>query len=165
MAFAFFSMLPIQAEENTSEIDILRAELSFIKDKNSPQYVKTKQKLEKLISKNKITYTNEARFADTQRLIYEQKYNSAIWELNELIENGYQPSKCNEFLADISQKLEKPAKKSAQYYKIALQYDNQNSSARFKLAKLYLQEGKNILAIENFRQVVVDTKNDSMLLK
>ena len=144
---------PVLADENTSDIDVLRAELSFIKDKNSPQYVKTKQKLDKLISKNKFTYTYESRYADVQRLIYEQRYNSAIWELNELIEAGFKPSKCNEFLADISQKLEKSAKKIAQYYKIALQHDNQNTSARLKLAKLYIKEKKNVLAIENLHHI------------
>ena len=101
------------ADERLNEIDTIRAELSCISDKNSPYYIKTKQKLEKLVIKNKLNYTDEARLHDALRLIQEQKYNSAIYELNELINNAYQISKCNELLGDISQKLSYPAKKNS----------------------------------------------------
>ena len=65
------------------EYDLIRAELSVLKDKNSPQYKKTKQKLERYISQNKIDYSTQARIEDVERLIQEQKYNSAIYELND----------------------------------------------------------------------------------
>ena len=151
------------ADERLNEIDTIRAELSCISDKNSPYYIKTKQKLEKLIIKNKLNYTDEARLHDALRLIQEQKYNSAIYELNELINNAYQISKCNELLGDISQKLSYPAKKTAHYYKLALQYDRTNIDATYKLAKLYLKEKKNILAIENLKQVVNSTQDCNLL--
>ena len=151
------------ADERLNEIDTIRAELSCISDKNSPYYIKTKQKLEKLIIKNKLNYTDEARLHDALRLIQEQKYNSAIYELNELINNAYQISKCNELLGDISQKLSYPAKKTAHYYKLALQYDRTNTDATYKLAKLYLKEKKNILAIENLKQVVNSTQDCNLL--
>ena len=151
------------ADERLNEIDTIRAELSCISDKNSPYYIKTKQKLEKLIIKNKLNYTDEARLHDALRLIQEQKYNSAIYELNELINNAYQISKCNELLGDISQKLSYPAKKTAHYYKLALQYDRINIDATYKLAKLYLKEKKNILAIENLKQVVNSTQDCNLL--
>ena len=151
------------ADERLNEIDTIRAELSCISDKNSPYYIKTKQKLEKLVIKNKLNYTDEARLHDALRLIQEQKYNSAIYELNELINNAYQISKCNELLGDISQKLSYPAKKTAHYYKLALQYDRTNIDATYKLAKLYLKEKKNILAIENLKQVVNSTQDCNLL--
>lgn len=151
------------ADERLNEIDTIRAELSCISDKNSPYYIKTKQKLEKLIIKNKLNYTDEARLHDALRLIQEQKYNSAIYELNELINNAYQISKCNELLGDISQKLSYPAKKTAHYYKLALQYDRINIDATYKLAKLYLKEKKNILAIENLKQIVNSTQDCNLL--
>ena len=151
------------ADERLNEIDTIRAELSCISDKNSPYYIKTKQKLEKLILKNKLNYSDEARFQDALRLIQEQKYNSAIYELNELINNAYQISKCNELLGDISLKLSYPSKKTAYYYKLALQYDKTNTDATYKLAKLYLKEKKNILAIENLKQIVNSTQDCDLL--
>ena len=150
-------------DEKLNEIDTIRAELSCISDKNSPYYIKTKQKLDKLIAKYKLNYSDEARFQDAQRLIQEQKYNSAIYELNELINNAYQISKCNEFLGDISQKSSYPAKKTAHYYKLALQYDKNNTDAMYKLAKLYLKEKKNILAIEHLSQIVTLTQDCKLL--
>ena len=151
------------ADENYSEFDTLRAELSFLKDKNSPQYVKTKQKLDKLISRNKIDYSNYARFADIQRLMAEQKFNSAIYELNSLIDEGFEISNCNMLLGDIALKLDKPPKKIAHYYKIALQYDRFNPYASYKLAKLYIREKRNVLAIENLKSTIENTKDGALL--
>ena len=79
---------PIFAQNNIQQIDIIRAELNCIKDKKSPSYIKTQQKLNKLINQNKIDYSNQARFDDINRLIQEQKYNAAIYELNDLIDNN-----------------------------------------------------------------------------
>ena len=39
----------VLADEKINEFDTLRSELSCIKDKNSPHYTKTKEKLEKYI--------------------------------------------------------------------------------------------------------------------
>ena len=87
--------------QNTNELDLLRTELSTIQDKNSPQYIKTRQKLQKYILQNKIDYSQNARLEDIQRLINQQKFNCAIWELNSLIEERYQTSICYELLGDI----------------------------------------------------------------
>lgn len=165
--FLFLSISLLNANsyavDKTNEIDTIRAELSYIKDKNSPYYIKTKQKLEKIIAKNQIDYTNNARFIDVQRLISEQKYNSAIYELKELIELGFEISKCNELLGDISSKCAYPPKKTAQYFKLAIQYDKTNTEALYKLSKLYLKEKKNILAIEYLKQTIKNTDDVNFL--
>ena len=158
-----FLLCPVLANENYSEFDTLRAELSFLKDKNSPQYIKTKQKLDRYISRNKIDYSNYARYADIQRLITQQKYNSAIYELNSLIDEGFEISNCNMILGDIALKLDKTPKKIAHYYKLALQYDRFNSLASYKLAKLYLREKRNVLAIENLKLTIENTKDGALL--
>ncbi|MBR3605808.1 MAG: tetratricopeptide repeat protein, partial [Candidatus Gastranaerophilales bacterium] len=163
LAISMLLFNPTIANENYNEFDTIRAELSFLKDKNSPQYVKTKQKLEKIISKNKIDYSTYARFADVQRLISEQKYNSAIYELNSLIDEGFEISNCNMLLGDIALKLDKPPKKIAHYYKLALQYDRFNFYASYRLAKLYLREKRNVLAIENLKSTIENTTDSALL--
>lgn len=161
--FALGLICPFSQAQNTDEFDTIRAELATIKDKNSPYYTKTAQKLEKFIIKNKIDYSDFARFSDVQRLISQQKYNCAIFELNSLIEKGYQISKCNELLGDISSKCQNPAKKTAQYYKLALQYDRDNIDAAYKLSKLYFREKRNIIAIEYLKQVIEKTDDCAQL--
>ena len=151
------------ADDKIIEFDTLRAQLANEKDKNSPLYIKNKQKLDKLILKNKINYSEIARFSDVTRLINEQKYSAAIFELNELIELGFQTSKCSEFLGDISQKTQNSSKIIAKYYKNAIQNDKDNVEAIYKLSKLYLKEKKNILAIENLKLVIEKTDDCAIL--
>ena len=146
------------------EYDLIRAELSVLKDKNSPQYKKTKQKLERYISQNKIEYSTQARIEDVERLIQEQKYNSAIYELNDLIENNIEPSLCYMLLGDISFKSAKNPKKTASYYKQSLQYNPDNYLSSYKLAKLYLKENKNILGIEYLKHTIQKTNDENVLL-
>ena len=145
------------------EYDLIRAELSVLKDKNSPQYKKTKQKLERYISQNKIDYSTQARIEDVERLIQEQKYNSAIYELNDLIENNIEPSLCYMLLGDISFKSAKNPKKTASYYKQSLQYNPDNYLSSYKLAKLYLKENKNILGIEYLKHTIQKTNDENVL--
>lgn len=161
----FFILLinPVFADVKTDELDAFRLELSYIRDKNSPQYIKLKQKLEKFILKNKIDYTNSARIVDIQRLIQEQKFKSATWEVQELIDAGYELSLCYELLGDISQKTAKAPRIIANNYKEALKYDNENVSSMFKLAKLYLKEKKNIIAIEYLKQSVAVSQDVEFL--
>lgn len=159
----FILVYPVFADVKVDEFDSIRTELSYFKDKNSPQYVKLKQKLDKFIVKNKINYTNSARIVDIQRLIQEQKFKSATWELNELIDSGYELSLCYELLGDISQKTAKTPRIVANYYKESLKYDNENVSVLFKLAKLYLKEKKNIIAIEYLKQCVEISQDGEFL--
>lgn len=147
----------------TQEFDILRAELSTIKDKNSPQYLKTKHKLEKFITQNKIDYSTKARISDIERLINEQKFNTAIYELNDLIDNGVELSLCYMLLGDISAKSAKPPKKTAAFYKDSLRYNQNNYLAAYKLAKLYLRENKNIIGIEYLKYTIQKTDDDVLL--
>lgn len=153
------------ADFDMDEIDLMRSQLGCIKDKNSPDYVKTKQKLDKLISRSNINYTASARFVDIQRLIAEQKFNAAVYELNDLIEQGIEVSKANEMLGDVSVKCGYLPRKIANYYKLALQHDKTNISASYKLAKLYFKEKKNILAIEYLRQTVENTYEEAFLIE
>lgn len=145
------------------EIDLIRADLACQKNKYSENYVKLKQKLGKLIIQNKINYTTYARLKDVDRLIKEQKFNSAIYELNDLIENGIEVSKCNEILADICLKTSKNAASAAKYYRNSLEADNTNVSTEVKLIKLYFSENKNTLGIENLKRLVEKTNSTSLL--
>lgn len=151
------------ASKNIEEIDALRSELSGFYDKNSTYYIKTKQKLEKIIQKEKLDYSVENRIDDVIRLINIQNYNAAVYELNDLIENNYEVSKCNELLGDISNRTRKPARKTASYYKQAINLDSENISAQYKLAKLYLREKRNILGIEHLRAVIQKTQDKDLL--
>ncbi len=148
---------------NLQETDTIRAELSSIKDKKSPQYTKAKQKLEKIISQNKIDYSDEARLKDIERLIKEQKFNTATYELNDLIENGTQLDLCYMLLGDISAKSANNPKKTASLYKESLKYNQQNYLATYKLAKLYLRENKNIIGIEYLKQTIQNTDDENIL--
>ena len=150
--------------QKTDELDVIRTELSYIKDKNSPQYIKTKQKLQKFIAQNKIDYSQNARLEDVLRLISQQKYNCAVWELNDLIEEGYKLSTCYELLGDIAYKTAQPPKKLAYYYKLSLENDNDNQSVLFKLAKIYLKENKNILGIEYLKDLAIKTNDSNILM-
>ena len=156
-------MTPVISDEKYYEIDLLRAQLGALKDKNSPLYVKTKQKLDKLLSKSDINYTPSARLVDVQRLISEQKFNAAVYELNDLINQGHEVSKSYEVLGDISIICGYLPRKIANYYKLSLQHDKDNVSASFKLSRLYFKENKNILAIEYLRQTVERTYEEAFL--
>ena len=166
-AFFIFQLIllnPVYSyNQKTDELDLLRTELSYLKDKNSSQYIKTKQKLQKYITQNKIDYSQELRLNDVQRLINQQKYNIAIWELNSLIEENYNPSLCYEILGDISYKTAQPVKKTANYYKLAISQNSDNISALFKLAKLYLKEKRNILGIECLKEIAIKSDNKELL--
>ncbi|MBR2068550.1 MAG: tetratricopeptide repeat protein [Candidatus Gastranaerophilales bacterium] len=142
------------ASVKTEELDILRANLACQKDKTSQEYIKAKEKFNKLIISSKIDYSPAARLQDAERMISEQKYNSAIYELNDLIENNTEISKSNELLGDICLKSGKNNSKSAHYYKEALKADETNISATFKLAKLYLREKRNILGTEYLKKTI-----------
>lgn len=158
-------MCPVLADEKMDDIDILRSQLGLIKDKNSPDYVKIKQKLDKIISRNNVNYAPSARIVDVQRLIKEQKFNAAVYELNDLINKGIEVSKSNEILGDISVICGYLPRKIANYYKLALQHDANNISASYKLAKLYFKEKKNILAIEYLRYTVDRAYEEAFLFE
>ncbi len=167
LLFVFFQMMIGfnafgQSIKNT-EFDLIRAQLSTLNDKNSPQYKKTKQKLDKYIVQNKIDYSTKARIEDVERLIQEQKFNSAIYELKDLIENNIEPSLCYMLLGDISARSAKPPKKTASYYKQSLQINPDNFLASYRLAKLYLKENKNILGIEYLKYTVQKTDDQNLL--
>ncbi|MBQ7286966.1 MAG: tetratricopeptide repeat protein [Candidatus Gastranaerophilales bacterium] len=163
LAISFLATNNVFANPNLDEIDILRAQLNCIKDKSSPNYIKSKQKLEKTIAKYGINYSYQSRLEDAKRLIEEKKYNSAIYELDELISNNYETSICNELLADISILCNNPSRRAINLYKLALKYDQNNASAVFKLAKLYFREHKTNLAIENIKKAI-DKSDDYYIL-
>ncbi len=144
-----------------SDIDNIRAELACYKNKNSQEYIKARQKLAKLIIQNKLDYSAQSRLSDVQRLIGEKKYNSAIYELNDLIENNFEVGKCYEILGDIYLKSYQNIKTAAGYYRSAA--NSGNICAFVKLAKLYLIEQKNIIGIEYLKQIVESTNDKAIL--
>ena len=147
------------AINNIDEIDLLRADLGCQSDKNSQNYINTKRKLEKLISQSEIDYSASSRLKDVQRLISQKKYNAAIYELNDLIENKIEVSKSNELLGDICLKTNQGASKAAKYYKKAITANSSNTSAAFKLSLLYFKAKKNIAGINYLKQVVELSNN------
>ena len=152
-----------QNTKTLDEIDLLRADLTVISDKNSPNYIKTKQKLNKLIKQSKIEYSHEYRLEDIKRLMAEQKFNSAVYEINSLIEENYNLSVCYELLADIKIKANADIKSAANCYKLSIQNNPDNISALYKLAKLYLREKRNILGIETLKTTIEKTENKELL--
>ena len=155
---------PSFAQDNkTIEFDTLRGEMSYLTNKKSAEYIKSKQKLDKIILQQKIDYTKDFRFSDVFRLIQEQKYNAAVYELNSLIEENYKVSKCYELLGDICFNTKRPIKKTVQYYKNSLKYDDTNTSVLFKLAKIYIKEDKNIMALEYLSLLIENTDDFSLL--
>ena len=159
-----FSLFSFQSFGLTKldELDSLRANLSILSE-NSPEYLKVEQKLKKFVLQNKIDYSFEARFLELERLIKECKYEAAIYEARSLISNKYKESKCLEYLGDISKKLNKSPSVVAKYYKQAIQKDENNLSATFKLSKLYFREKRNILGIENLKKVVLLSQDVNLL--
>lgn len=159
-----FSLFSFQSFGLTKldELDSLRANLSILSE-NSPEYLKVEQKLKKFVLQNKIDYSFEARFLELERLIKECKYEAAIYEARSLISNKYKESKCLEYLGDISKKLNKSPSVVAKYYKQAIQKDENNLSATFKLSKLYFREKRNILGIENLKNVVLLSQDVNLL--
>ncbi len=151
------------ANYSTKEFDSIRQELSIQKNKNSKDYIKTKEKLEKFLTKHEINYSDSFRIQDIERLICEQKYDIALWELSELIENNTELSKAYELTADIYTINYKNQKRALEYYKASIQCDKENLSAVYKLAKLYFRENKNVLGIEYLKHIVKKTDNKGLL--
>ena len=146
--------LNIFAASKTDEIDLHRASLSSYKDKTSPSYIKEKDKLKKLIEQSHIDYTPKGRVDDVKRLINEKKYSAAIYELKDMIDSKIEPSFCYEMLAVICSRTSDKTSDVVQYLKKAISEDNDNVSAIYKLAKLYLKEKKNILGTEYLKKAV-----------
>ncbi len=150
--------------KSIDEIDSIRAELFYAYDKTSPAYLKIKQKLDKLITKEKLDYSLENRFKDAIRLINNQNYGAASYEVINLIEAEYNLTKCYEMLADISRLSGKYPYKAENYYILALKADSSNITAQYKLAKLYFTNNKNSLALEYLRDIVNTNKNEKLLI-
>jgi len=161
----FVSNTALGFEFNYPELDSIRAQLACQNDKNSAQYLKIKQKLDKFVTQNKIDYTQNNRLNDSIRLINEQKYNAAIYELKALVEENYNVTRCLELLGDICIKANDDYSKAVKYYKKALNADSENVSASFKLAKAYLTKNKNILGLEYLKYTVERTSDRGILDK
>lgn len=145
------------------EIDLIRAELNCTKDKTSKSYINNKQKLEKIILKNNISYTNSDRFVDIQRLMREKKYNAAVYELNDLVEKGVEVSVCYEMLGDIAREIAPDPKTALQYYQLSLKENPKNHNSKYKIATLYFVNSRNILGIETFSELVNETNDKEIL--
>ena len=151
------------AFEKQNEADDIRRQLYQYQDKNSPKHIKTKQKLIKFIEQNKIDYSAHSRLNDVLRLINEQKYDIAEYELFDLLSTNTEPAICYELLGDISYKSAQNTKETAQFYKNSLNYNPSNTSVLFKLSKLYLSEKKNILGLEYIKQAIESTDDTEIL--
>ena len=149
--------------EQIKETDAIRSTLAGIEDKNSDKFYKYRQKLLKFTEQNRIDYSSKARLADVSRLINERKFDIAVFELKQLIEEHYQTSKCYEFLGDICLKIGKPLKRAGHYYNLALNEDKKNYMASFKLAGLYFQENKTTPGITYLSSAVDDCNNTEFL--
>ena len=155
--FTIVSLLVLNAQSaiaRTDEIDNIRAELAIEKDKTSPSYIRNKERLNNLIEQYKIDYSPTSRLEDALRLINEKKYNSAVYELKDLISIDFEKSKCYELLGDIYIIVSTDTTKSAKYYKKSVQEDDSNISATFKLAKQYFKLNKNIIGTEYLRKTI-----------
>lgn len=161
--FAFNNAYAKSKEERLNDFDSLRGKMSFMKNKESKEFIKSREQLNKIISQNKINYDHASRLDDVIRLMSEKKYNAAIYELNSLIEEKYMVSKCYEFLGDICYQTKKPFKKTMSYYKKALESGTNNVSLLFKLAKICNADKKNILSIDFLNQAVENTDDYTIL--
>ena len=159
LAFNFL-LLNSWAINNIEEIDYLRADLACQSDKNSPNYISAKKKLQRLIAQSKIDYSANSRLNDVQRLVKEKKYNAALYELNDMIDSKIAVSKASEMLGDLYIHLDKPLSKSIKCYKKAVETDNYNLSATLKLAKIYLKADKNLSGIKCLKKIV-DLSSDT----
>ena len=82
--YAFFALIVLNlltinvvGAYNTDEIDTLRANLACQKDKSSQSYIKSQEKLKKIISQSQMDYSTKGRINDAVRLINERKYDAA----------------------------------------------------------------------------------------
>lgn len=162
LALFFFLFQCAFSQSVLADFDTIRAELYLIKDKNSPVYQKTKKKLDKYINQNKVNYSLNARFDDIERLILEQKFSAAEYELFDLIEFDIQTSRCYELLGDIYFKKQN-YKEASRYYKISKQHDEDNISAMYKHAKLYISQNRNLLAIELLKEIAQKTDDENLI--
>lgn len=111
IAIIFFMILlsyspSLGADVGINELDSIRTLLNSC-DKNSKEYIINKQKLDKIVKNHKLDYSPLVRFNDVKRLIAQEKYNCAVYELTELIEENYRKSECLELMGDICQYLQK----------------------------------------------------------
>jgi len=157
--------IPQAHASNIQETDYLRYELSTITDKNSKEYIKAKLKLENFIKENKIDYSSEARLNDCRRLIKEQKFHSAIYELNELISIGYKEYICNELLGDICLKYLRNAQKALKYYEKSLNIMPDNPTCAYKAARIYFDLKNNVQGFENIKTIIKNTNDEQILGK
>ncbi len=150
---------------NMDEIDYLRQELYCSKSKTTTAYYKNQGRLKHLLKEQNIDYSTEYRLKDVKRLISEGKFNAAMYELNDLIEKRIKLSLANEYIADICELTSKNSKNSKYYYEQAVEYDQNNANANYKLAKIYLKEGSSAIALEYLNNTASATKDKDVLLE
>ena len=89
--------------------DDCRSILYFLrKDKKSEEYLKYINKLNEANTKLGFKNTQNDRLEIAKNLYLEEKYFASAYEFIELAEEEYCKEICNEYLCDISQKLNKP---------------------------------------------------------
>ena len=147
-------VLNVLAFGSQDEIDELRAYLSTQEKKNSVQYVKAKEKLNRLITQSHMDYSTNARLIEAVNLMNQEKYGSALYEIQDLIDNKQELSKSYELLAEFYERTSNNTVKIADCLKKSVASDENNVSATFKLAKMYLKQGKNILGTEYLRKTI-----------
>ena len=137
-------------------------DFNMVESKSRPQ---TKLKLEEYIAENKIDYSNEFRLNDARRLIKEQKYAAAIYELKELIELNYKENICNELLGDICLKYLRDNEKALKYFEKSLELEFNNPTCAYKAARIYFSQQNNAQGLECIKAVIENTDDENILNK
>lgn len=162
LSLSLFSINSVFAG-NLDEIDYLRQELYCSKNKTSQSYITNKKQLENLIKQENINYTPQFKIKDAERLINENKLNAAMYELEDLINQDIEVSKANELIANICLMTSRNNKDAIYYYQKSIQSDSKNGYSAYKLAKIYMNENNNILALDYFNQAIENIEEREIL--
>ena len=152
-------------KDNLDALDNLRSALYFLNDnKNSKEYIQTKEQFDKLILKSGFENDNYNRLEIAKNLYLECKYYASGYEFEELYEKGYECAICLEYLGDISLKTNSNKKIALEFYKKALEIEPNSASINFKIASTLNKMNKCDFAIQYYGRAI-NLTSDEIVLK
>ncbi len=143
--------------------DCLRAALYFLSQKpNSSEYQDAKAKYDALLSKMEMDTSQASRLELAKSLYLENKPFASAYEFSSLLKEGYEVDVCYEFLGNIAEVTGQNAS-AVEFYKRAIESNQDNISAKYRCALLFLKLNRTNDAILYLEDVIEKTNSSRII--
>lgn len=143
--------------------DYLRGALYFLRQNpESETYKKAIADLNAIIAKSGADADKEARMELAKSTYMEGRFFASAYEFLVLLEEGYKPDVCYEYLGEIAREL-KSEQSAFIFFKKAVETNPDNISAKYRFANALLRKGMESDAIYYFEDVIKNTNSSNMV--